>query len=82
MRLLVRTKTNSLYRIGTCTKTWERLQSTPTSGHIRGKQYGTFLDISEIEVGKPLSMLLPSFLLDGPSRAIITSDVVAVEEET
>lgn len=81
MKLLIRTKTNSLYELDTENKTWARRQSTPESGHIRGDEYGSYLDTNQFfTVGVPLTLLLDPYEVGGPGRAIITSDIVAVEE--
>lgn len=79
MRLLIRTKTNSLYEIDQDNKTWARRQSTPESGHIRGDNYGSYLDIGKVVEGCPLILILDPYELGGPTRTIITSDIVAVE---
>lgn len=79
MRVLVRTKTNSLYEIDTENKTWARRQSTPESGHIRGDEYGSYLAVESIKVGSPIVMLLDPYEVGGPGRMIITSDIVAIE---
>lgn len=79
MKLFIRTKTNSLYEIDTENKTWSRQQKTPESGHIRGDNYGSFIDMREPKVGDPLLLILNPYELGGPTRAIITSDIVAIE---
>lgn len=81
MKYAIRTKTNSLYEIDTDNHTWARRQSTPESGHIRGDEYGSYLDISiPLTIGYPLTLILDPYEVGGPGRIIITSDIVAVEE--
>ncbi len=80
MSKIVTTKSGTKYRIDLENKTWERLNATWMSGHLRTES-GKIVCISEIVVGLPMDIVGPPLNGSFAGRYICTSNVVSVEEE-
>lgn len=77
--MIVTTRSGTRYRIDLEAKTWERLSSTPESGHLRTES-GTFVDIQGPDLGRGMTITCPPLTPRAYVRVIYTTPVVAVEE--
>ncbi len=78
MKKLVHTVSGSRYLIDYDNRTWKRFKGEEAN-EIRSDG-GEFLDIGPLEVGQRLAMLCPPYNERTGSRAIISSEIVSVEE--
>ena len=79
MKKIVHTETGSRYLIDYDNQTWERYKTGAKSGDLRSDG-GQFIDISPLEVGKPLVLMCPPYHEKADGRAIITSSVFSIED--
>ena len=73
----LRTATGSTYEIDCAALTWRRVP-TLRSGILRSES-GPLVAVRPVEIGSPALLVCPPFRPGGPTRAIVTSPVVAID---
>lgn len=81
MTTTIRTATGSIYELDEAAKTWARVHKTSESGFIRGAYNGTYNELSGLEVGQRLALLMDPFRPGGPTRLLVTSEVCFIDRE-
>lgn len=75
--MTLRTATGSTYEIDCTALTWRRVP-TLGSGVLRSES-GPLVAVRPVEIGSPALLVCPPFRPGGPTRAIVTSPVVAID---
>lgn len=78
--MIVTTKSGTKYRIDLEAKTWQRLEATYKSGHLR-TEFGKFIGIEGLAVGCGMIITCPPITPRASARVIYTTQVVAIEDE-
>ena len=78
--MIVTTVNGTKFRINYSQKTWERIEATGDSGNLRSES-GQFISAEMNDYGC-FAIICPPFVEGTSARAIVTSPVKSIEEES
>ncbi len=78
MKKVVHTESGSRYLIDYDNRTWERFKGEGAN-ELRSTS-GQFTDIGPLQIGQRLAMLCPPYHDKAGGRAIISSEITAIED--